>query len=96
MDQRSKVGNQANPQTAAQRHEAELAEAILDYLSEYPHSTDTLEGIAEWWLMREQVRVEVSALVRVLGQLVERGLLEEIRGGENPRYRLRPRSGPEE
>jgi hypothetical protein len=95
-DKKSEIEGQPNEGGAAQQDEAELAEAILEYLSEYPHAMDTLEGIAEWWVMREQVRVEVDALVRVLQQLTKDGLLEEIGPDDNPRYRLRSQTMPEE
>lgn len=73
----------------ARPHEEELAEVVLQYLAEHPHAMDTLKGIAEWWIMRQQVRVNVNALARVLRQLTERGLLEEIGTGESARYRLK-------
>ena len=72
----------------AQREE-EVAEAILGYLAEHPHAMDTPEGIAEWWLMRQQVRVSVTTLMKVLQRLTEKGLLEEIKNGESRRYRLK-------
>jgi hypothetical protein len=69
--------------------EEEVAEAILDYLKEHPHAMDTVEGIAGWWLMRQQIKVGVTMLVKVLRQLTDDGLLEEVDAGETPRYRLR-------
>jgi hypothetical protein len=80
------------------RKDAEVAEAILGYLEEYPHAMDTAEGIAEWWLMRQQIRVQVTMLMRVLHRLTERGLLDEIGTGEQRRYfrrRLKTPSGLE-
>ncbi len=72
------------------RHEEKLAEAILEYLAAHPQASDTLEGIAEWWIMRQQIRVEATSVARALRQLTESGLLEEIGEGENPRrYRLK-------
>jgi DNA-binding Lrp family transcriptional regulator len=50
---------------------------------------DTLEGIAEWWIMRQRIRVDVDRLLRALEHLTERGILERIGAIENPRYRLR-------
>ncbi len=35
---------------------------------------DTLEGIAEWWIARQQIRVDVEILARALRRLTERGL----------------------
>lgn len=68
----------------------DVAEAVLGYLAEHPQATDTLTGIAEWWLMRHQVRVTVTTLGRVLRRLTERGVLDVIGEGEHRQYRLRP------
>ncbi|MCI0694749.1 winged helix DNA-binding protein [candidate division KSB1 bacterium] len=78
------------PEEEERRHEEKLAEAILKYLAEHPQASDTLEGIAEWWIMRQQIRVEATSVAKVLRQLTESGLLEEIGKGKNPRrYRLK-------
>ena len=69
--------------------ESDLAQAVLAYLAEHPRGMDTLEGIAEWWIMRGQVRVDVEALGRALNQLTERGVLEKIGSGEYARYHLK-------
>jgi hypothetical protein len=66
-----------------------LEEAIIAYLGEHPNATETREGIAEWWIMRRVVRAEVDAITRVLRNLTERGILEELGGGDQCRYRLR-------
>ena len=66
----------------------ELAEAILQYLQEHPQASDTLEGIAEWWIMRQQVQVDVDALNSVLRELTKAGFLEEIGEGDNRRYAI--------
>ena len=71
------------------RCDEEVAEAIVKYLGEHPQAMDTLEGIAEWWVMRQQVRVSVITLTRVLRHLTESGVLEEIGTGEARRYRLK-------
>ena len=71
--------------------EKELADAIMAYLTEHPDAADTLEGIAEWWLMRQRVRVEVDSLQNALDQLTETGYLEASGESDNPRYRLRGR-----
>jgi hypothetical protein len=71
------------------RREEEVAEIVLGYLAEHPDASDTLEGIAEWWIMRQQTRVEVTTLAKVLRHLAESSLLEKIEEGDTPRYRLR-------
>jgi hypothetical protein len=65
-----------------------MARLILSYLEEHPQASDTLEGIAEWWIMRQQIRVEIECLKKVLQDLAERGLLIASGEQDNPRYRL--------
>lgn len=67
----------------------EMTDAIVRYLAEHPQASDTLDGIAEWWIMRQRVEVEFTTLKEVLRQLTESGLLEEIGEGDNRRYSLR-------
>jgi hypothetical protein len=73
--------------------ERDLYRAVLGYLTRNPNAMDTLDGIAEWWVMRQHIHTSVSALSRVLRRLVEDGLVEDIGPVERPRYRLRKRSG---
>ena len=77
----------------------ELADAVLSYLAEHPAAMDTIEGIAEWWLTRQRVRVAVERVARVLGRQTEEGVLEAVGAGPSRRYRLRqgdsqPLAGP--
>jgi hypothetical protein len=65
-----------------------MAEAVMEYLAEHPHAMDTQSGIAEWWIMRRQVRVDVELLGRVLAGLTEKGLLGKNGSGEHARYYL--------
>lgn len=71
------------------QRDEEVAQAVLRYLAEHPEAMDTLDGIAEWWLMRQQVRVSVTTLARVLRRLTESGVLEETGTGQSRRYRLK-------
>ena len=79
----------SSPESREQQREEELAAAVLQYLTEHPQAMDTLEGIAEWWIARQQIRVEVNTLARVLQRLTERGLLEASGTGESTRYSLK-------
>jgi len=65
----------------------EVAAAILALPRRELHSMDTAEGIAEWWLRRQQVRVTVPALTRVLGRLTDNGLFEAFGTGVHRGYR---------
>jgi len=78
-----------DPQSERQRHESKVAQAILSYLAEHPQAMDTLDGIAEWWLIRQQIRVEIEAVAGAIRQLIEQGLLVEIQSGDTRCYRLK-------
>jgi predicted transcriptional regulator of viral defense system len=54
---------------------------------------DSIEGIAEWWIMRRQVRVNLEVLEKVLSQLTEKGVLEKIESGKSIRYHLKTTKG---
>ena len=69
--------------------EEQMADAIFGYLTEHPQASDTLEGIAEWWIMRHQVRVEFNTLKRILLQLTNSGLLEKTGTGDKTLYHLK-------
>jgi hypothetical protein len=66
-----------------------IAREILAYLSDHPASEDTLEGVAQWWLMERKIRYHISLIKQALSYLVERGLVLEIsRNKLNPNYKL--------
>jgi len=51
-----------------------LSQAILN--EEHPDAMEAVNGIAEWWIARSQIRVEVEAQRRVLQELTESGVLK--------------------
>ena len=68
-------------------HDDDVATAILGYLEEHPRAMDTLEGISEWWIARQQIGVNVATVARVLGRLTERGALEVVTANGTRLYR---------
>ncbi len=66
-----------------------IDDAVLSYLAEHPHAMDTLDGIAEWWIEREHIRVEVLAVARAVHRLVDRGLVQRVEGPDRVMYRLK-------
>lgn len=66
-----------------------LRELVLGYLDDHPTAMDTLDGIAEWWILRQQIQIEVRRVSAVLASLVEDGLLEECEQGGVRFYRRR-------
>jgi hypothetical protein len=79
----------SGPSDVRRRRDVELARAILEYLSEHPDAQDTAEGIASFWVMRQEVKEEVEGVLRVLSELTDRGQLEAIRRGDQVLYRLK-------
>jgi hypothetical protein len=69
--------------------ERDLYRTVIEYLTKNPDAMDTLDGIAEWWVMRQRIDTSVSSLSRVLRRLIAEGLVEDIGPVEQPRYRLR-------
>lgn len=67
----------------------DIEQAIVMYLAEHPAATDTLWGICNWWVMRQQVRVSINALQEALTQLTKSNVLEVVGTGELALYRLK-------
>lgn len=59
---------------------------ILAYLSEHPDAEDTLEGVAEWWLLKQKVRHKTREVKKSLSEMVAQGLLLEQKGQDNHIY----------
>ena len=53
-----------------------LAYTVLNYLNKHPSSKDTLEGIAEWWVLRESIDQTVDELNRALEYLRSENLIQ--------------------
>jgi hypothetical protein len=66
-----------------------MEEAVRHYLAEHPQAMDTTGGIAEWWLMRQRIRVDLEALARALRRLTDQGVLEQVGSGDDALYRLK-------
>jgi hypothetical protein len=76
------------PSESCDSAEKALSDLVLGYLEEHPHAMETLEGIAEWWIERRQIRVDIEALASVLEGLTAQGRLQAIGTGPARRYRL--------
>ena len=69
--------------------DARLRALVLGYLHDHPTAMDTLDGIAEWWVLRQQIEIEVRRVLHVLTALVADGLLEVHEQGGIRFYRRR-------
>ena len=52
-----------------------LSRQILDYLQKHPEASDTLEGIATWWLEQQRIEHLVEEVAEALELLVKKGAL---------------------
>jgi hypothetical protein len=59
-----------------------LFKEILSYLVAHPEARDTIEGIAQWWLLEQNIKEQLTRIKAVLDDLVEKGLLVEKKGAD--------------
>ena len=57
-------------------HTEEVADLVARYLVAHPHASDTLDGIARWWLLRQRQNDARELVQAALDLLVERGVVE--------------------
>lgn len=50
-----------------------IADAISRYLSARPHASETVEGVAKWWLLRQRYADSLELVQDALNYLEERG-----------------------
>jgi hypothetical protein len=66
-----------------------IAADIFAYLLEHPQAQDTLEGIAQWWLMEQRIKQVISEVKSAIEELVHEGLVLEQEGADGQaRYRI--------
>lgn len=53
-----------------------VAEAIKRYLQAHPYASDTVDGVAIWWLTRQRFMETIETVERALEYLVEIGELK--------------------
>ena len=73
----------------SEEQEEEIGRSILRYLQEHPDAKDTLEGIAQWWVLKEWSALRFAAVERAVTILLAKDLIVETRReGSPPYYRL--------
>lgn len=72
--------------------ESEVSRQILGYLQEQPQASDTLEGVAKWWMIRHQVSESLVLIGRALTHLVAAGSIVRRESADGRvHYSLPPR-----
>lgn len=54
----------------------QLANEITRYLQEHEGAADTLEGVIQWWVLRQRLQEERSKVERAMSYLCEQGIVE--------------------
>ena len=65
---------------------SQIAFEILAYLARNPDAQDTMEGIAEWWLLAQQIERQIATVKEALADLVNRDLIVERKGKDSRIY----------
>jgi hypothetical protein len=65
---------------------SQLAQSILAYLTERQDAQDTLEGIAEWWLLEQKISSRTAEVREALSELVASELIVERKTGDAQTY----------
>jgi hypothetical protein len=68
--------------------EWDTVKQVLSYFVRNPKAADTLEGVARWRLLEEQVRRNFQQTEAALAWLVTQGLLEEVETAGSRIFRL--------
>jgi hypothetical protein len=69
--------------------ENDIKVKILEYLYDNQGAQDTLEGIVQWWLLERHIRQQYTLVREALSDLVNRGLIIEIKASNtNIFYRI--------
>ena len=56
---------------------------ILAYLLENPDAGDTLDGMVEWWVLRQTVKFETRVVSAAVAKLVADNLIVEHRAADS-------------
>lgn len=54
----------------------QIADEITRYLQEHEGVADTLEGISQWWILRQRLQEERTKVERAMIYLCEQGVVE--------------------
>lgn len=61
---------------------------IIDYLHAHPSAADTVDGIIQWWLVRQRYETAQDVIQKALDDLVEQGILDCIDTGDDKKIFL--------
>ncbi len=62
-----------------QKEKKEIARNILAYLADHPDAHDTLDGIAQWWLLERKIKCQTALVKGAIDELVQEKLILEYK-----------------
>ena len=69
----------------------DIADDILRYLCNNPDSKDTIEGIAQWWVLEQRIASQVRKVEEGVERLLSQGYLLAAAGPSGKRvYQVNP------
>jgi hypothetical protein len=71
---------------AGETRDFAIARAILGYMVEHRDAKDTLEGIDQWWLLKEEGERSLSDVADAIALLRSMDLIVETRRGSLPPF----------
>lgn len=74
--------------TLRKRETSRMAKEIIAYLADHPDAQDTLEGIAEWWLLERKIMGQTKLIREALAELVNDGFIVETKKESTSHYKL--------
>ncbi|KIO49065.1 hypothetical protein [Nitrosospira sp. NpAV] len=63
---------------------------IIEYLRAHPSAADTMDGIIQWWLIRQRYETARDIIQKALDDLVDQGILDYIETGNDKKIFLSP------
>ena len=68
------------------KSESSIESRILDYLAASPAAQDTLRGIVEWWLLKQQIVQTTADVERALTKLIAQRKVSTHVGSDGQTY----------
>lgn len=72
-----------------------VAKEIMEYLQKRPLATDSLHGIAQWWLVQQAIEKNLTLVEQALAHLAQEGKVLKKDNASDATYCLNPTYKPE-
>jgi hypothetical protein len=73
-------------QERSMQNEQRIVYDILRYLSKRPSARDTFQGIAEWWILKEQIDYAIDKVSCALDFILAKGFARTIQYQDKRKY----------